>query len=62
VLVRRAKILAIKHVLYRLLDGKVETPPPATAPQTLQLVQEPQANVLRYDALRDLERRLRHAS
>ena len=52
----------VVNILHRLLDGKVETPPPVTAPQALQLVQEPQANVLRYDALRDSERRLRHAS
>lgn len=52
----------VVNILHRLLDGKVEMPPPVTAPQALQLVQEPQANVLRYDALRDSERRLRHAS
>ena len=52
----------VVNILHRLLDGKVETPSPVTAPQALQLVQEPQANVLRYDALRDSERRLRHAS
>ncbi|MFY9512671.1 MAG: IS21 family transposase [Rubrivivax sp.] len=41
----------VLNVLHRLLDGK---PPasPVTAPQALRLANEPQANVLRYDALR----------
>ena len=38
------------NVLHRLLDGKPVAP--VTAPQALRLVNEPQANVLRYDALR----------
>ena len=41
----------VLNVLHRLLDGK----PPApivTAPQPLRLVNEPEANVTRYDALR----------
>jgi hypothetical protein len=43
-----------------LLDGK----PPApivTAPQALRLVNEPQANVTRYDALRGSKAQASHA-
>ena len=47
------------NVLHRLLDGKAE-PPSVDAPQALRLVNEPQANVDRYDALRE-ERKVRHA-
>ncbi len=47
----------ILNVLHRLLDGKPE-PGPVTSPQALRLVVEPQANVLRYDQLREV----RHAS
>jgi hypothetical protein len=47
------------NVLHRLLDGKAE-PPPVDAPQALRLTTEPQANVARYDDLRN-ERKLRHA-
>jgi hypothetical protein len=47
------------NVLHRLLDGKAE-PPPVDAPHALRLVTEPQANVDRYDALRE-ERKVRHA-
>lgn len=50
----------VLNVLHRLLDGKAE-PPPVNAPQALRLVNEPQANVLRYDELRE-ERKVRHAS
>ena len=41
----------VLNVLHRLLDGK-PTAPPITAPQALRLVNEPQANVTRYDTLR----------
>jgi hypothetical protein len=41
----------VLNVLHRLLDGQPPAPP-VTAPQALRLVNEPQANVLRYDALR----------
>ncbi|MDG0857673.1 Mu transposase domain-containing protein, partial [Roseateles puraquae] len=47
------------NVLHRLLDGKAE-PPPVDAPHALRLVTEPQANVDRYDDLRN-ERKVRHA-
>jgi hypothetical protein len=43
------EILAL--VLHRLLDGKPPAPT-INAPQALRLINEPQANVLRYDALR----------
>ena len=41
----------VLNVLHRLLDGKPSAPP-VTAPQALRLVNEPQANVRRYDSLR----------
>ena len=41
----------VLNVLHRLLDGKPPAPT-VTAPQALRLVNEPQANVLRYDTLR----------
>jgi transposase len=41
----------VLNLLHRLLDGKPPAPP-VTSPQALRLVNEPQANVLRYDALR----------
>jgi len=40
-------------VLHRLLDGK-PAPAPVTSPQALKLAVEPQANVLRYDQLREV--------
>ncbi|WIV96992.1 IS21 family transposase [Kinneretia aquatilis] len=49
----------VLNVLHRLLDGKAE-PPPVDAPHALRLVTEPQANVNRYDELRE-ERKVRHA-
>jgi hypothetical protein len=51
----------VLNVLHRLLDDKA-APPPVTAPQALRLVNEPQANVNRYDELRTPERRVSHAS
>ena len=42
----------VLNVLHRLLDGKPTAPAPVTAPQALRLVNEPEANVLRYDSLR----------
>ncbi len=45
----------VLNVLHRLLDGK-PCASPVTAPQALRLVNEPQADVLRYDALRTKER------
>jgi len=51
----------VLNVLHRLLDG-TPSPTPVDAPQALRLVNEPQANVLRYDTLRDVsERTVRHA-
>jgi hypothetical protein len=47
-------------VLHRLLDGKLPAPP-VTAPRALRLVNEPQANVLRYDALRGKAQAAVHA-
>ena len=49
----------VLNVLHRLVDGKAE-PPPVDAPHALRLVNEPQANVNRYDELRE-ERKVRHA-
>ena len=48
----------VLNVLHRLIDGKAPTAPPIDAPQTLSLVQEPVADVDRYDTLREM----RHAS
>ena len=48
------------NVLRRLTDGKAPPAAPIDAPQALRLTREPMANVERYDALRDRERR--HAS
>ncbi|MDO9073821.1 MAG: IS21 family transposase [Rubrivivax sp.] len=50
----------VLNVLHRLLDGKPPAPP-VTAPQALRLVNEPQANVLRYDALRGKAQAAVHA-
>ena len=48
----------VLNLLHRLVDGKSIMPPTIDAPQALMLVNEPQANVERYDALRTV----RHAS
>jgi len=42
----------VLNVLHRLLDGTPLTQIHAEVSTALQLTQEPQANVLRYDALR----------
>ena len=42
----------VLNVLHRLLEGEPAPAAPVTAPQALRLVNEPQANVLRYDQLR----------
>ena len=42
----------VLNVLHRLLDAKPIAPAPVTAPQALRLVNEPKADVLRYDTLR----------
>jgi transposase len=49
------------NLLHRLVDGKTVAPPPVTAPQALQLINEPEANVLRYDALREPDRKVSNA-
>jgi transposase len=51
----------ILNVLHRLLDG-TPAPAPVTSPQALRLVVEPEANVLRYDQLRNTRKETRHAS
>jgi hypothetical protein len=51
----------VLNVLHRLLDGK-PTAPVVTAPQALRLVNEPAANVTRYDTLRGLNQESRNAS
>ena len=52
----------VVNLLHRLVDGKSSTPPPVSAPQALQLINEPEANVTRYDALRGPERKVGYAS
>ncbi|WP_431311665.1 Mu transposase domain-containing protein, partial [Neomesorhizobium albiziae] len=49
----------ILNLLHRLIDGKPVSAPVVNAPQALNLVNEPKANVERYDALR---REVGHAS
>ena len=44
----------ILNVLHRLVDGKTAVPE-VIAPQALKLAREPQANVGRYDSLREVE-------
>ena len=51
----------ILNVLHRLIDGKPIDPPAVKPPNALTLITEPQANVERYDALRQV-REARHAS
>ena len=51
----------ILNLLHRLVDGKPLSAPVVDAPQALSLAKEPQANVERYDALRQA-REVRHAS
>jgi len=48
----------VLNVLHRLIDGKAPPASPIDAPQALRLVQEPRADVDRYDTLREI----RHAS
>ncbi|MBB3289475.1 hypothetical protein FHT91_004474 [Rhizobium sp. BK347] len=45
----------VLNLLHRLVDGKSFIPPTIDAPQALTLVNEPKANVERYDALRKTE-------
>jgi hypothetical protein len=51
----------ILNLLHRLVDGRPLAAPVVDAPQALSLAKEPQANVERYDALRQA-REVRHAS
>jgi hypothetical protein len=51
----------ILNLLHRLIDGKPIDPPVVRPPNGLTLTSEPQANVERYDALRQA-RETRHAS
>ena len=48
----------VLNVLHRLIDGKAPPAAPIDAPQALRLTQEPEANVVRYDRLREI----RHAT
>ena len=50
----------VLNVLHRLLDG-TSPAPPVTAPQALRLLNEPQANVKRYDTLRGKAQAASHA-
>ena len=51
----------ILNLLHRLVDGKPLDPPAVAAPKALTLTSEPQADVQRYDALRQVGE-ARHAS
>ena len=51
----------ILNLLHRLVDGKLLDAPPVKPPSALTLTTEPQANVERYDALRN-RKEARHAS
>lgn len=51
----------VLNLLHRLVDGKPFLPPAVDAPQALTLINEPKANVERYDALRK-SAEVRHAS
>ena len=51
----------ILNLLHRLIDGKPIDPPAVKPPNALTLTSEPQANVERYDALRQAPE-ARHAS
>ncbi|MBJ7244819.1 MAG: IS21 family transposase [Solirubrobacteraceae bacterium] len=51
----------ILNLLHRLVDGNPLEPPAVTAPKALTLTSEPQADVERYDALRQIGE-ARHAS
>ncbi len=51
----------ILNLLHRLIDGKPIDPSVVKPPNALTLTSEPQANVERYDALRQA-RGARHAS
>jgi transposase len=51
----------ILNLLHRLVDGKPLEPPAVAAPKALTLTSEPQADVERYDALRQIGE-TRHAS
>jgi transposase len=51
----------ILNLLHRLIDGKPTEAPPVKPPDALTLTTEPQANVERYDGLRNLKE-ARHAS
>lgn len=51
----------ILNLLHRLVDGKPLDPPGVEAPKALTLTREPQADVERYDALRQIGE-ARHAS
>ena len=44
----------VLNVLHQLIDGKAPPTPPIDAPQALSLVQEPVADVDRYDTLREM--------
>jgi hypothetical protein len=52
----------VLNLLHRLVDGKVIGVPPLDTPQALALHREPEANVERYDALRNQVAGGRHAS
>jgi len=52
----------VLNLLHRLVDGKSPDVAKVEAPQALALAKEPQADVERYDALREAELEARHAS
>ena len=52
----------VLNLLHRLIDGKSAPAGTIEAPAALALNREPQADVERYDALRDKLQEARHAS
>jgi hypothetical protein len=54
----------VLNLLHRLVDGKPTDQPDVTPPSALSLSKEPEANVARYDGLRQAQdaRGTRHAS
>ena len=51
----------VLNILHRLVDGKTPGTPDVDTPQALALHNEPEANVERYDDLRDQALEVRHA-
>ena len=52
----------VLNLLHRLIDERPPVTPEVDPPRALALLEEPQANVQRYDGLRGQTQRVRHAS